>query len=175
MIGGLVVQKAADKFDRKKLIDAGLTSRLQNLALDFLVVAAIAMINVKVVAAGIVPLLLLMAAGITWNVLCVLVLARWMLPDAWFERSITEMGQSMGTTATGLLLLRTVDPDYKTPAADAFAYKQILHEPFMGGGLWTSAAIPLLAIHGGWRVMGIAGGAVVFWMIAGAVMRKKRT
>jgi len=32
--------------------------------------------------------------------------------DAWFERSIVEMGQSLGITATGLLLLRFVDPDY---------------------------------------------------------------
>jgi ESS family glutamate:Na+ symporter len=173
MIGGLIIQKLADKFDRKKLIDAGLTNRLQNLAMDFLVVAAIATINVKVVEKGIVPLLLLVCAGLAWNVLCVVVLARWMLPDAWFERSIAEMGQSMGVTATGLLLLRVVDPDYETPAADAFAYKQILHEPFMGGGLWTAAAIPFLAIWGGWRVLAIAVGAVVFWIIAGWVMKTK--
>jgi ESS family glutamate:Na+ symporter len=173
MIGGLIIQKLADKFDRKKLIDAGLTNRLQNLAMDFLVVAAIATINVKVVEKGIVPLLLLVCAGIAWNVLCVVVLARWMLPDAWFERSIAEMGQSMGVTATGLLLLRVVDPDYETPAADAFAYKQILHEPFMGGGLWTSAAIPLLAIWGGWPVLAIAAGAVVVWLVTASFMRAR--
>ena len=88
-----------------------------------------------------------------------------MLPDAWFERSIAEMGQSMGVTATGLMLLRVVDPDYESPAADAFAYKQILHEPFMGGGLWTGAAIPLIALWGGWPVFGIAAGAMVLWVI----------
>jgi len=109
--------------------------------------------------------MILMGVGIAWNVFCVLALARFMLPNAWFERSMAEMGQSMGVTATGLLLLRVVDPDYETPAAEAFAYKQILHEPFMGGGLWTSAAIPLLAIWGGWWVFLIALGAVVFWLL----------
>ena len=88
-----------------------------------------------------------------------------MLPDAWFARSIAELGQSMGVTATGLLLLRVVDPDYETPAADAFACKQIVHEPFMGGGLWTSTAIPLIAIIGAPRVLLIALAAVVFWLL----------
>ena len=165
MIGGLIVQLLEDKFDRHKLVDLGLMRRIQNTALDFLVVAAIATIRIETLQTGLVPLLLLVAAGIAWNVFCVVVLARRMLPDAWFERSIAEMGQSMGVTATGLLLLRVVDPDYESPAADAFAYKQILHEPFMGGGLWTSTAIPLLALWGGWPVFAIAAGAMAFWII----------
>jgi len=164
MLGGLAVQFWEQRFDRHKLLDIGLTRRIQNTALDFLVVSAIATIRLEVIAAGLVPLLLLVAAGIGWNVFCVLVLARRVLPDAWFERSIAEMGQSMGVTATGLLLLRVVDPDYESPAADAFAYKQLVHEPFMGGGLWTSMAIPLLALWGGWPVFGIAAGAVAVWL-----------
>ena len=165
MIGGLIVQLLEDKFDRHKLVDLGLMRRIQNTALDFLVVAAIAMIRIETLQNGLVPLLILVGAGIAWNVFCVVVLARRMLPDAWFERSIAEMGQSMGVTATGLLLLRVVDSDYETPAADAFAYKQILHEPFMGGGLWTSTAIPLLALWGGWPVFAVAAGAMVFWLV----------
>ncbi len=165
MIGGLAVQFCEQRYDRHKLLDLGLTKRIQNSALDFLVVAAIATISITAIKAALIPLLALVAAGIAWNVFCVTVLARRMLPDAWFERSIAEMGQSMGVTATGLLLLRVVDPDYETPAADAFAYKQIMHEPFMGGGLWTSTAIPLLALWGGWPVFGIAAGAMTVWML----------
>ena len=172
MLGGLAVQLCEDRFDRHKLIDPGLTRRIQNTALDFLVVAAIATIRIEAISAGIAPFLIIVAAGIGWNVFCVLVLARRLLPDAWFERSIAEMGQSMGVTATGLLLLRVVDPDYESPAADAFASKQLLHEPFMGGGLWTSTAVPLLAVWGGWPVFAIAAGAIVVWLIAAAAMRR---
>jgi len=174
MIGGVIVQVFEQKYDKHKLIDPGLTRRIQNTALDFLVVAAIATIRLEAIAAGIVPFLIIIAAGILWNVFCVLVLARRMLPDAWFERSIAEMGQSMGVTATGLLLLRVVDPDYESPAADAFAYKQILHEPFMGGGLWTSTAIPLLALWGGWPVFFIAAGAAATWLLLVFVARPFR-
>ena len=127
---------------------------------DFLVVAAISTIRIDALAEGLAPFLLICAAAIAWNVFCILVLARRMLPDAWFERGIAELGQSMGITATGLLLLRVVDPEYESPAADAFASKQLLHEPFMGGGLWTSTAIPLLFLYGGWPVFLISCGAV---------------
>ncbi len=165
MLGGLVVQIIEQRFDKNRLIDSGLIRRIQNSSLDFLVVAAIATIKLNLILAGLVPLLLLVAAGIAWNVFCVMWLARRVLPDAWFERAIAEMGQSMGVTATGLLLLRVVDPDYETPAADAFACKQLAHEPFMGGGLWTGAAIPLIAVYGAPVVLLISTVALTFWFV----------
>ena len=73
-----------------------------------------------------------------------------------------------------MLLLRVVDPDYESPAADAFASKQLLHEPFLGGGLWTSAAIPLLAAQGPLPVFLISCGAVLVWIVIIAVSRLLR-
>jgi ESS family glutamate:Na+ symporter len=173
MLGGVLVQWLVDRFDPHEHLDEGLMLRIQNSALDFLVVAAIATIRLDVVARGWLPLVILIAAGIGWNVLCLTVFARRAFRDAWFERGIAEMGQSMGVTATGLLLLRVVDPDYETEAAEAFAAKQLLHEPFMGGGLWTGAAIPLLAIWGGWPVLGIALGAIAVWTVFLFVMNRR--
>ena len=173
MIGGLIVQKVLDKCG-SRILDGGLTRRIQNSALDFLVIAAIATINTSSLFTFLAPFLIIVAAAIAWNVFCVTVLARRMLPDAWFERRIAEMGQSMGVTATGLLLLRLVDPDYESPAADAFACKQILHEPFMGGGLWTSTALPLLVFWGGWPVFWIACVAVALWLVLGTLMNRSQ-
>jgi len=173
MLGGVMVQWLADRFDPHEHMDEGLMLRIQNCALDFLVVAAIATIRIDIIAQGWLPLVILIAAGIGWNVLCLTVFARRAFKDAWFERGIAEMGQSMGVTATGLLLLRVVDPDYETEAAEAFAAKQLLHEPFMGGGLWTGAAIPLLALWGGWPIFGIAVGAIAIWTIILITMNRK--
>lgn len=173
MLGGVIVQWLADRFDKHEHMDHGLMMRIQNCALDFLVVAAIATIRIDVIAKGWVPLVILIIAGILWNVFCLTVLARRAFKDAWFERGIAEMGQSMGVTATGLLLLRVVDPDYETEAAEAFAAKQLLHEPFMGGGLWTGAAIPLLALWGGWPIFGIAVGAIAIWTFVLIVLNRR--
>jgi ESS family glutamate:Na+ symporter len=65
---------------------------------------------------------------------------------------------SMGVIASGLVLLRTVDPESKTPVPADFAYKQLLHSPFMGGGLWTAMALPLLASTGSVVFLGICCG-----------------
>ena len=98
-----------------------------------------------------------------------------LLPDAWFERAIAEMGQSMGVTATGLLLLRAVDHKNETTAPSAFAYKQLLHEPFMGGGLWTSSAIPLIIAFGsGLPVLFISLGAIFVWIIVWFLLFRKQ-
>ena len=175
MIGGLVVQLFFANFTKRNPLDHRLMQRLSGTAMDFLVVAAISTINLEVVLGGLVPLAILVAAGVLWNVFCVMWLARRLLPaDSWFERSIAEMGQSMGVTATGLLLLRVVDPEGDTDATSAFGYKQLMHEPFMGGGLWTSAAIPLaLAYHPVW-VLSISAGAVALWLLVWVLLFRGR-
>jgi ESS family glutamate:Na+ symporter len=132
------------------------------------------MINLSLITAKIVPLLLVVLAGILWNIFCVMFLAKRLLPDAWFERAIAEMGQSMGVTATGLLLLRVVDPEQETPAYSAFGYKQLLHEPIMGGGIWTSIAMPLCVMSGSWLVLFISLGAIAIWLLVWFLLFKKK-
>ena len=165
MIGGFVVQKISEKIKTTPLIKYKQIQNIQNLALDFLIIAAISTIRLDVVNSNLLVFCILVLGGIGWNIFCILVLARRVFNDAWFERSIAEMGQSMGVTATGLLLLRTVDPNCKTKAASAFASKQLLHEPFMGGGLWTGIAIPMLVVYGGWQVFIITIIVITSWLL----------
>lgn len=174
MIGGLIVQLVISRSPGISPVDHKLMQRLGGTALDFLVVAAISTIRIEVIAKGIVPFTIIITGGILWNIFCVRVLARRMLPNFWFERAIAEMGKSMGVTATGLLLLRIVDPEQETEAASAFGYKQLLHEPFMGGGVWTSTAVILIAQKGGWLVLGIAIVAIVAWFAIWRIFLKKK-
>jgi ESS family glutamate:Na+ symporter len=173
MIGGLLVQLSMDRCAKISVVDHHLMQRVGGVALDFLVVAAIATIRIEVIAKGWLPFVLIILAGIAWNVFCVMWLAKRLLPDAWFERAIAEMGQSMGVTATGLLLLRVADPERKTPAASAFGYKQLLHEPFMGGGLWTSTAVLLVWKQGAPLVFAISVGAILIWLVVWKLFMKR--
>ena len=165
MIGGLIVQACMSRFSKINVVDHGLMQRIAGTALDFLVVAAVSTIRLEVVARGFLPFAVIVVGGILWNVFCVMWLAKRMLPNAWFERAMAEMGQSMGVTATGLLLLRVVDPEQETDAPAAFGYKQLLHEPFMGGGLWTSAAVLLVWQKGGLFVFSVSVSAIILWLI----------
>lgn len=175
MLGGVAVQKVFDRYDRQSLLDRDLMRRLQGLALDYLIVAALATLKIEAIVTNLGPFVILMAAGIAWNVWCVVFLARRFLPDYWFERSIAEFGQSTGVTATGLLLLRVADPNLETTAVDAFGYKQLLHEPFMGGGLWTSTVIPLLFIFRAnpWPIWWITVGAIGAWLFVRFVVFRR--
>ncbi len=148
MLGGVVVQLAVDRYDRYDLVDRQMMERIQGLSLDLLIVAAIATLSLQVIADNLVPFLLLAVAGLAWNVGVFLLLARRMIPAFWFERGIGDLGQSLGVTATGLILMRVADPDGETPAYEAFGYKQLGFEPFFGGGLITASALPLIAQFG---------------------------
>jgi len=165
MIGGLLLQLLLRWTRLAGLVNGAQVQRLAGASLDFLVVSAVASIRVDFVAARWLPLLILILCGTFWNLFCVLYLAPRIFKEAWFERAIAEFGQSMGVTATGLLLLRTVDPESKTVATKAFGYKQLLHEPIMGGGIWTSIALPLVISQGNLKVWFICAGAVVFWIL----------
>jgi len=176
MIGGLVVQLFMSRCTKTNPIDHQLMQRLSGTAMDFLVVAAISTISLPVIMKGLVPFATLVAVGVLWNVFCVMWLARRLLPEnSWFERAIAEMGQSMGVTATGLLLLRVVDPEGETDAISAFGYKQLLHEPFMGGGLWTAIAVPLAITQGPVLVFLISVGAIAIWLAVWTILFRKST
>ncbi len=170
MLGGLIIQVVALKIGLSTYFDRATFSRILGFALDFLVVAAISSIRLDVFLAFFWPFVILMVCGLVWIIFATWFIAPRMLPDAWFERSITEYGMQTGVTAMGLLLLRVADPHFETPAAKAFGFKQIVYEPFMGGGFITAAA-PILIHHYGaglslavgagsmLLVLGIAGGS----------------
>lgn len=165
MIGGLIVQALLVWGKLDCFLDHGQIQRIAGASLDFLVVAAVASIRLDFIFAFWQPLLILILGGLFWNLFCVLFLAPRIFKQDWFERAIAEFGQMSGVTATGLLLLRTSDPENKTTALTAFGSKQVFHEPFMGGGIWTSMALPLVAALGGWNVFWISAGAIVFWFL----------
>lgn len=144
MIGGIIVQLFFSKIDKAEIMDRKMINRIQGFSLDVLIVSAIGTISLDVIGEYIIPFILLALVGIIWNVFGLLVLGPRILPSYWFERGIGDFGQSTGITATGLLLMRVVDPEMKSPAYEGFGYKQLIFEPFLGGGLVTALSAPLV-------------------------------
>ena len=173
MIGGMILSLGSKLTKIDLLVDRVQMERISGAALDFLVVSAVATIRLEVVAANWQPLVLLCVAGIAWSVWCVFFVAPRVFRKAWFERAIAEFGQATGVTATGLMLLRSVDPENRTPAAMSFGYKQLLHEPFMGGGLWTALAFSLVYEIGWLNVFLISLAMLVFWGIIAVVLARR--
>jgi ESS family glutamate:Na+ symporter len=135
--------------------------------MDVLITAAMASLNLPLLADNLLPFTVLAVVGLAWNVLMVLLLAPRLFPDAWFERAIADFGQATGSTANGLLLLRMADPMGHSQVLEAFSFKQLLFEPFLGGGLITAFA-PLAVASlglGRWTVLCLA--LTLGWMAVG--------
>ncbi|MDJ0689025.1 MAG: hypothetical protein QNJ41_10985 [Xenococcaceae cyanobacterium MO_188.B32] len=169
LIGGIIIQVVMKRLDLDCLIIRRLQERIAGVALDVLVVTALATINLAVLGANLGVFLTLSIVGIIWNVLAFIYLAPRILPVYWFERGISDMGQSMGVTATGILLIRMVDAENRTGAFESFAYKQLFFEPIVGGGLFTAAAPALIAQFGSVSVLLLTSGLLAFWLIFGLI------
>ncbi len=144
LFGGLIVRRSMDVLKIGDLIDAASIRRLTSAAMEFLVVAAITSLNIHAVISLIVPLLILLGLGFVWTGFCLLYVGRRLLPkDYWFELGIINYGMSTGTTATGLVLLRILDKDMDSGAAEDYALAAPLSTPFIGGGVIT-LTLPLL-------------------------------
>jgi len=148
MLGGLIVQSIFTKAGISHLIDRNTVERVQGVALDFLVVSAIASISIPVVIKYAAPFFILMACGVAWIIGVTLFVAPRMLPGPWFEKSIVEFGMETGVTAMGIMLLRIADPDFETGALETFAFKQVIYEPFFGGGFVTAMTPVLIVMLG---------------------------
>lgn len=167
MIGGLIVQLIISKTKYKDAVDVQTLSRIQGLALEILIVAAVATIKVPVIVQYALPLSVLMIVSVLALVFYFFYFGPRMFKNQWFENAIVNFGMLAGVTAVGLMLLRTVDPDMKSDAGKAFALRAPFFSPFVGGGLLTSI-LPLLANNYGTLKIGIIFMALILLLLGAA-------
>jgi ESS family glutamate:Na+ symporter len=164
MIGGLILQMILRKLGYQTLIQRRTAEIISAIALDVLIASAVATISLGVLGDKLPIIVILSLAGVAWIVFGFFVLAPLMFKTYWFEKGLTNMGQSMGMTATGLLLQRLSDPSNKSKAKESFAYKQLVFEPFMGGGIVTASAVIFIHEFGLLPVLIMSSVITAFWL-----------
>lgn len=108
---------------KKKYTNNFLLTRVSNLFFDIMIVSGIAAIRLDILENywGIILILGGVGAIITyaynWFV------AKTLFPDYTEEQFLTMYGMLTGTASTGIILLREVDGDFKTPASDNMVYQ----------------------------------------------------
>jgi ESS family glutamate:Na+ symporter len=121
------------------MLDRKIFLRLQGMALEILVVGAMASIRVPVVIAYWAPLLITAVTVTTLMLVWLFWLSPRIFSDNWFEHGIIRFGAFTGVAAVGYMLLRTADPKMETDAGSVYALNGPLMSPFIGGGLVTTA------------------------------------
>ena len=156
LIGGGLVQFALTKGKLDDYVNAQHLHSLSHSMLDMLIVVAIATLSLKTIAANWEILAALVSAGVGWNLLVFFLVAPRFYRNAPWTRGIADFAHATGSTTTGLLLMKVIDPNDKTGARGGFSLKQPLYEPVVGGGFVTALALPLLYTIGLWATLAIA-------------------
>jgi ESS family glutamate:Na+ symporter len=114
------------------LVDPGIQRRITGWSVDYLIIATVAAIQLKIVWDYILPISLI---ALTNGILTTLLVIRFgkKLDAFGLERSVAIFGTVTGTVSCGLLLLRIVDPEFKTPVAFEIAVMNIFVLPIVGG------------------------------------------
>ncbi len=138
LLGGAILQLLLNNTVSIEIVNRKTVKRIQSFSLDAVIIMAIGTINLGVVKDNIILVLILLGTGFLWNITCFLLTYKVLIPKYSFERGIADYGQSMGTTSIGLLLQSIADKDNKSMGKEAFGIKQLLFEPFVGGGIITA-------------------------------------
>ena len=108
---------------RKKYTNNFLMTRASNLFFDIMVVAGIAAIRLDALERywGIMLILGVVGAAITYVYLRIV--SKKLFPEYVEEQFLAMYGMLTGTASTGIILLREVDGEFRTPASDNLVYQ----------------------------------------------------
>ncbi|TKJ42852.1 sodium:glutamate symporter [candidate division TA06 bacterium B3_TA06] len=140
---GTLVGKFVRKMEDKGWVKGGkgtnnyLLQHIGGTAIDFMIAASIAAINVRVLGPYIVPILIVTTIGGVVTIGYIWFFVRRVWPKTFVEHFVTFFGTHTGTLATGMALLRGVDPQFRTSAASDAIY---------GSGIGLLMGIPLIAM-----------------------------
>ncbi|MBQ4000832.1 MAG: sodium:glutamate symporter, partial [Lachnospiraceae bacterium] len=95
-----------------------LLSRISGLAFDLMITAGIASIDFGDLSGLWIPFILLVILGAVFTFIHLRYVCKKVYGDYYYEGLVSMYGMMTGTISSGVLLLREIDPDLKTPAAN---------------------------------------------------------
>ncbi|MDR2135521.1 MAG: sodium:glutamate symporter [Treponema sp.] len=135
-----------------------LLSRISGLAFDIMIITGIAAIEIGDLRDLWVPFLILAAAGALGTLAYLRWICKRVYPGYYLEGLLSMYGMMTGTISSGILLLRELDPGYRSPAANNLvsgsAFAVLFGFPLLAliglapqGGLMTVTVLGLLVVY----------------------------
>ena len=100
-------------------------NRLSGLFFDVMIVSGIAAIDYQNLSGLLLPLILLCIFGSIGTFLYIKFVCKKIYPDYEYEAFFSIFGMLTGTASTGMILLREIDPNFETPAAQNLVLQQL--------------------------------------------------
>ena len=100
-----------------------LMTRASNFFFDLMVVAGVAAIRLDILESSWGIILILGVVGLIVTFIYNRIVAKVLFPDYYEEQFLMMYGMLTGTASTGIILLREIDGEFKTPASDNMVYQ----------------------------------------------------
>ena len=112
---------------RRQYLNNFMLARISGVMFDLMVVASIAAIDLSAFAHRefIIPLSIICIVGAVATYIQLDIISKRVYPEYQAEAFLSLYGMLTGTASTGVILLREIDPLFKTPAASNLVYQQL--------------------------------------------------
>lgn len=125
LICSIIVQFILKVFKLDNYVDKKVITHIGSSATDYLVAFGVASINVSVVLKYWIPIVVLSLLGFTLIIIWFWIVSPRFYKNYWFERGIYVYGLTTGVMATGVILLRITDPEFKSGVLEDFGFAWI--------------------------------------------------
>ena len=152
LVMSIFLQGILGLFKLNQYVDKQVVTRVGSTATDYLVGFGIASIKINIVVKYWLPIVALSILGLVCVTLWQFVVSKRFFHNYWFERGIYIFGLTTGVMATGVILLRITDPEFKSGVLEDFGLAWIflsimdmmivsLSPMFIGNGMGIAAGI----------------------------------
>ncbi len=115
----VILEKLKNKgMIQRRYQDNYLLNRLSGVFFDIMIVAGIGCINIEDIRGLVLPFVLLVVAGTITTWIHLRIVCKAVYGDYYYEGLISMYGMMTGTISSGILLVREIDPQLETPAAN---------------------------------------------------------
>lgn len=126
----VVIKILINRLKKRKImnhtyINNYMMTRLSGMFFDIMIVAGIAAIDWKNLEGLLIPLIIICVVGGFGTFYYLKFICKKVFPNYEYEAFFSMFGMLTGTASTGMILLREIDPNFETPAADNFVFQQI--------------------------------------------------
>ena len=170
IIGAVIIWPIMCKLKIGELVDRKMVSNISGLCLDLVVVSAVASMNLDLITAYWMPIAIMSVVMIALTYFLDVYYLKKCAKADWFEKAMLLYGMGTGTSATGIALVRAMDPDSQSCAVEAQAVHNSSSELL---SMWWPAGIPMIAMSSVWVCAGIGAVYSIVALAVGWVLLRK--
>lgn len=171
ILGALIIWPIMQKLGIGGYVDKRTINTISGFCLEFVIISAVSTIKLNMLSTYIVPILIMSVAIIFGCFIFSILVTKKICKEDWFEKGIGSFGQSNGSVPTGLALIRCVDPNTETSAADAMGIANSVTSPMYST---LSAIGPMILVSSLWVFTGIGAVLFVVPLILGFIVFAKK-